>query len=143
MLEAFKGKSLAQIKAIIETDLTNRKKRKGKSKEEEEEEKMEDKRRRFLEQMRPPYIWNFFEQGEQTPHILRAEADPHKCYVDGRIESLFADIQSLGLHLTKNDEARWKLIVKYTLEIFKAEYKKEQEVAAEEAAAATQAPGKK
>ena len=42
--------------------------------------------------MRPPYVWNFFEQGEQTPHILRAEADPHKCYVDGRIESLMADI---------------------------------------------------
>ncbi len=82
--------------------------------------------------MRPPYIWNFFEQGEQTPHILRAEADPHKCYVDGRIESLFADIQSLGLHLTKQDDARWSLLVKYTLEIFKAENKKEQEQAAEE-----------
>jgi hypothetical protein len=52
--------------------------------------------------MRPPFVWNFFEEGEQTPHILRAEAEPHKCYVDGRIESLFADIQSLALHMTKH-----------------------------------------
>lgn len=125
MLESFKGKSMTEIKRIIDTDFANRKKKKGKSKEEEEEEKLEDKKRRFLQQMRPPYIWNFFEQGEQTPHLLRPEADPHKCYVDGRIESLFADIQSLGLHLTKHDDIRWKTIVKYTLEIFKAEFKRE------------------
>lgn len=73
--------------------------------------------------MRPPYIWNFFEQGDQTPHILRAEADPYKCYVDGRIESLMEDITQLGNHLTKHDEPRWKLLVKFTLEIFKAEFK--------------------
>ena len=143
MLETFKGKSLTQIKAIIEADLANRKKKKGKSKEEEEEEKAEDKKRRFLELMRPPYVWNFFEEGDQTPHIIRAEAEPHKCYVDGRIESLLADIQSLGLHLTKHDDARWKLLVKYTLEIFKAQFKHEQEKAAEELKAATAGPAKK
>jgi hypothetical protein len=43
--------------------------------------------------------------------------------------------------LTKNDDARWKLLVKYTVEIFKAEYKKEQEDAAQEAAQAV--PAKK
>jgi len=144
MLEAFKGKTQAQIRTIIETDLANRKKKKGKSKEEEEEEKLEDKKRKFLQQMRPPYVWNFFEEGEQTPHILRPEAEPHKCYVDGRIESLFADIQSLALHITKHQEERWKLLVKYTVEIFKAEFKQEQEKAAEEEKAAAQAaPGKK
>ncbi len=92
MLEAFKGKNLEQVKKIIEADLNNRKKKKGKSKEEEEEEKLEDKKRKFLALMRPPYIWNFFEEGDETPHFLRAEADPAKCYTDGRIESLMADI---------------------------------------------------
>lgn len=121
-----------------------RKFKRGKSKEEEEEEKLEDKRRRFLEQMRPPNVWNFFEQGDQTPHILRAEAEPHKCYCDGRIESIFADIHQLGHHLTRHDDASWKVLVNYTLDIFKAEFQKEQEQAAEEAKQATQGPpGKK
>jgi hypothetical protein len=61
MLEAFKGKSLSEVKKIVESDLTNRKKKKGKTRDEEEEEKLEDKKRKFLEQMRPPYVWNFFE----------------------------------------------------------------------------------
>lgn len=121
MLEAFKGKSLEQIRKLIEADLTLRKKKKGKSKEEEEEEKQEDKKRRFLMMMRPPYIWNFFEEGDETPHILRAEADPAKCYQDGRIESLMADITQLGFHLTKHEEERWNRLVKSTIEIFKAQ----------------------
>lgn len=144
MLEAFKGKSLSEVKKIVETDLTNRKKKKGKTKDEEEEEKLEDKKRKFLEQMRPPYVWNFFEQGEQTPHILRAEAEPHKCYLDGRIESLFADIQQIGNHMTKHEEARWRTLVRYTLEIFKAEHKQDLERAIEEDKAAhVPAPHKK
>ena len=143
MLDAFKGKSRDQIRNLIETDLANRKKKKGKSKEEEEEEKLEDKRRRFLQQMRPPYVWNFFEEGDHTPHILRAEAEPHKCYVDGRVESLFADIQSLAAHITKHQEERWKLLVKYTVEIFKAEHKQDLERATEEEKAAQAAPAKK
>lgn len=121
------------MKQIIDNDLLGRRKlKKGKSKEEEEEEKTEEKRRKFLEQMRPPNVWNFFEQGDQTPHILRAEANPHKCYVDGRIESLFSDITTIGFHLTKHDEISWKKLVDHTLEIFKAEYKQEQEEIAKE-----------
>jgi hypothetical protein len=92
--------------------------------------------------MRPPFVWNFFEQGNQTPHVLRAEADPVKCYVDGRIESLMEDIFQLGFHLTQHADARWRNLVRYTVEIFKAEYKREQEIAAEEAQA-SQAPAKK
>ena len=131
MLEAFKGKSLDQVKKLIEADLNNRKK-KTKSKEEEEEEKAEDKKRRFLAMMRPPYIWNFFEEGDETPHILRAEADPAKCYADGRIESLMADITQLGFHLTKHEEQRWKMLVQYTLDIFKTQNQLDIEHAAEE-----------
>lgn len=136
MLEAFKGKSVDQIRKLIEADLNNRKKRKGKSKEEEEEEKLEDKKRRFLMMMRPPFIWNFFEEGDETPHILRAEADPAKCYADGRIESLMADITQLGFHLTKHEEQRWKMLVQYTIDIFKAQNQMDLEQAAEEEKAA-------
>lgn len=109
------------MQKIIEEDINNRKKKKGKSKDEEEEEKYGEKRRRFLESMRPPFIWNFFEEGDETPKFLRAEADPAKCYIDGRIESLMADITQLGFHLTKHEEQRWKMLVQYTIEIFKAQ----------------------
>jgi len=94
--------------------------------------------------MRPPYIWNFFEEGEETPHILRAEADPAKCYVDGRIESLMADITQLGFHLTKHEEERWRTFVDLTVAIFRAQHQMELEQAAEEEKAAQPVPaGKK
>ncbi len=144
MLEAFKGKTLDQIRKIIDTDLAGRKKKKGKSKEEEEEEKNEEKKRKFLQTMRPPFIWNFFEDGDNTPHILRADADPAKCYVDGRIESLMADITQLGFHITRHEEQRWKTLVECTLEIFRAQNQAEIEQAAEEEKAnPTPAPTKK
>jgi hypothetical protein len=50
--------------------------------------------------MRPPLYWNFFEDGEKkTPHLLRHNADPRKCYIDGRIESVLEDVEAIGLHL--------------------------------------------
>ena len=144
MLQAFKSKNVEEVKKLIEDDLTQRKKKKGKSKEEEEEEKAEDRRRKFLDQMRPPFVWNFFEpQDVLTPHILRAEADTAKCYADGRVESLMEDINQIAIHLTKHEDIRWKSLVNFTLEIFKAEFKREQELAAEEAAAQAQVPTKK
>ena len=141
MLDGFKDptakpKTVEQIQKIIDNDLAQRKKKKGKTKEEEEEEKNEDKRRKFLKMMRPPYIWNFFEEGSHTPHILRAEADPVKCYVDGRIEKLFEDIYALGNSLSHHEEGRWKTLVQLTLEIFKAQNQMEIEQAAEEEKAA-------
>jgi hypothetical protein len=73
--------------------VTRRFKKKNKTKEEEEAEKVEDAKRAFLNHMRPPFAWNFFEDSEvKTPHVLRAEADPKKCYIDGRIESILEDI---------------------------------------------------
>ena len=75
-MEGFRGKKLIEIKKIIDSDLHSRRaKKKNKTKEEEEEEKVEDRKRNFLNYMRPPYNWNFFEDGEkQTPHILRPDA---------------------------------------------------------------------
>jgi hypothetical protein len=53
--------------------------------------------------MRPPYYWNFFEEEDAlVPHVLRPEADPKKCYIDGRIESVMEDIERIGFHLTRN-----------------------------------------
>ena len=34
--------------------------------------------------MRPPYVWNFFEDEDPTPHVLRPHVEPDKCYIDGR-----------------------------------------------------------
>lgn len=77
LLEGFKGKKPIEIKKIIDQDLHGkRSKKKNRNKEEEEEEKLEDKRRDFLNNMRPPNVWNFFEDSEivKTPHLLRPDA---------------------------------------------------------------------
>lgn len=80
--------------------LSKRFKKKNRTKEDEESEKVEDSKREFLNHMRPPFVWNFFEDSEvKTPHIMRADANPTKCYIDGRIESIMQDIYEIGLHL--------------------------------------------
>jgi hypothetical protein len=78
--------------------------------------------------MKPPFCWNFFlkdDEGnteeEKIPHVLRAEAEPYKCYIDGRVESVLEDINSLGFHLTRHEDVRWKTLREFTLEIFKHE----------------------
>ena len=79
--------------------------------------------------MKPPYCWNFFlkdDEGneieeEKIPHVLRAEAEPQKCYIDGSVESVLEDIISLGFHLTRHEDIRWKTLREFTLEIFKHE----------------------
>ena len=70
-----------------------------------------DAKRGFLNHMRPPFCWNFFEDSEQKiPHVLRPDADPTKCYIDGRIESIIEDIYQIGLHLTLHEDQRWKTL---------------------------------
>ena len=56
-----------------------------------EEGKIEDQRRNFMVPLRPhDKIWNFvYDDEKQRPkHVLRPEADPAKCYIDGRVEKL-------------------------------------------------------
>lgn len=72
-----------------------------------EEGKTEDKKRNFMVPLRPHQrIWNFdFNEeecheckdgdktgccGEKPKHVLRSDADPTKCYIDGRIERFLA-----------------------------------------------------
>lgn len=97
---------------------------KDRTKEKEEEEKVLDKKRAFINYMKPPYCWNFFlkdddEEEQKVPHVLRAEAEPQKCYIDGRVESVLEDINSLGFHLTRHEDLRWKTLRNFTIEIFK------------------------
>lgn len=63
--------------------------------------------------------------------MLRPEANPTKCYIDGRIESIMEDIYQIGLHLTLHEDVRWKTLRTFTLDIFKHEAKHEHELANE------------
>jgi hypothetical protein len=45
-------------------------------------------------------LWNFGKVVEEE-HKFRAIADPKKCYIDGRIESLDELIVKIGDHLRK------------------------------------------
>lgn len=92
MLEGWpKSVSAAKINQLIQKDLENRRNRsKELSNDKEsdpiEEGKKEDAMRRLMNKYRPPHYWNFFEEEiEVVPHVFRPEADPNKCYIDGRV----------------------------------------------------------
>ena len=89
--------------------------------------------------MKPPFCWNFFipdhevdEEEQKVPHVLRADAEPTKCYIDGRVESVLEDINGLGFHLTRHEELRWKTLRNFTIEIFKQEMQREHKQMEEE-----------
>lgn len=63
-----------------------------------EEGAKEDKKRAFMVPLRPhEKIWNFVYDNEKDKpkHVLRPDADPAKCYIDGRIESLSTQINQV------------------------------------------------
>lgn len=107
LLKGYQKKNVKDKAKHIESHLhEKRMKVKNKTKEQEEEEKSHDKNRGYLHQMRPgpPGLnscWNFFEDDKPTPHVLRHNANPFECYQDGRMESLFEDIEKLGYRLTR------------------------------------------
>ena len=43
-------------------------------------------------------IWNFIYDDEKSrpKHVLRPDANPAKCYIDGRIEALFGHIEMIA-----------------------------------------------
>ena len=56
-----------------------------------EEGKDEDLKRTFMVPHRPhELVWNFIydDPKDKPKHVLRPEACPEKCYIDGRIEKL-------------------------------------------------------
>lgn len=88
-----------------------------------EEGKVEDKKRSFMTPLRPhERIWNFeYDDAVKRPkHVLRPEADPAKCYIDGRVEALFEIIHNVSSQLTTFTKERWDKLNMHTLEIFKS-----------------------
>ena len=56
---------------------------------------------------------------------MRHDAKPQECYIDGRVESVLKDIYDIGKNLTSYDDEKWKTLRNRTLEIFKAQAKRE------------------
>ena len=79
MLEGLKVPEVKDVKRVIDGHLNaTRLQKKNRDKDEEEKEKVHDKNRNFLNDMRPPFCWNFFEDAEEkTPHVLRHNAEPN------------------------------------------------------------------
>ena len=91
----------------------------------EEKAKVDNKKRRFMSTLRPPYYWNFFEDGplpDRVDHVLRYNAKPTDCYSDGRVEKILTNIEEIGMNLQRYEEQKWKTLRKQTLVIFKDEF---------------------
>jgi len=91
----------------------------------EEKAKLESKKRKFMNGIRPPQYWNFFEDGpvpDRVKHVLRHNAKPQECYSDGRVEIILQNIEEIGMNLQRYEEAKWNTIKKHTLEIFNHEF---------------------
>ena len=112
------------------------KKLKGKDADEWEKKQHEDhQKRKFLNDIRPPYYWNFFEDvqvDQRVEHVLRHNANPKQSYKDKRVEKILEAIEELAMGLTKFEEGNWKRITEAAIKIFKDEdqrsQKKEQEL---------------
>jgi hypothetical protein len=62
---------------------------------------VEDQKRNFIVNYRPHQdvkVWNFIEDNEESkiPHVLRANADPNKAYIDGRVGLLLIIIEGMA-----------------------------------------------
>lgn len=83
------------------------------------------KLRTKLDEMRPPKVWNFFEdkpQTERVSHVLRYNANPAQCYKDGRIEGILKNVEEIGMNLSKYEETKWKTLRKHTMAVFANEF---------------------
>jgi hypothetical protein len=72
--------------------------------------------------MRPPKIWNFFEDSEEKiEHVIRYDAKPTACYQDGRIQKIMENVQEIAMDLKTYREDIWKVLQRNTLDVFKAQ----------------------
>lgn len=130
MLEAFKGQKANKIEQFIDSDhkdrITNAKKLMPKDGEEYEAKALEHmKKRRFMNEIRPPMYWNFFEDGpdiSRVAHVLRHNAKPTECYTDGRVEKILTAIEEIGMSLQRYEEQKWAMLRKRTCDIFSQEF---------------------
>ena len=82
----------------------------------------DNKKRKFMNQLRPPGYWNFFEdckEEEKVEHVLRFDAKPADSYKDGRIEMIMQNIEEIGMNLSKHEPEKFNQLRKRTLAIFK------------------------
>lgn len=126
LLEAFKGLNEAKVQKLIDEDqkerIGNEKKLRKKDAEDYYKQAVEDsKKRKQLDTMRPPAVWNFVQDSaeEQIPHVLRAKANPSKCYEDGRIEKIQEALDRIGRDVSKYEEIKWNTLMKHTLDVFR------------------------
>ena len=87
-----------------------------------EEGKVEDSKRKFMVPYRPhERIWNFEydDLAKKPKHVLRANAKPTDCYIDGRIEKLFEVINKMSVQIKLFNAERWNKLCSHTLQIFK------------------------
>lgn len=92
-------------------------------------EAQKDKKRRFMNDLRPGKIWNFFEdcpQDEKVDHVMRYNAKPEACYVDGRINEILQNIESISANLSMHAEVVWDNLLKNSHVVFKSMYEKHQ-----------------
>lgn len=65
-----------------------------------------------MNQFRPENkYWNFIQDGPQedlVEHVLRYDADPTKCYEDGRVEKILENLDEIGLNLKNYEEVNWR-----------------------------------
>jgi hypothetical protein len=65
--------------------------------------------------------WNFIEEEDPVPHILRVNADPTQAYIDHRIENTLDIIKELSTHLKTYKKQFWDQLLEYELNIFKTQ----------------------
>jgi len=134
LLKGFGKEKPDKIRQLIDDDHKERiSKEKNKletGQEEYEAKAMEHlKKRRFMNSVRPPHYWNFFEDGreeERVKHVLRFNANPNECYHDGRIETVLQFISEIGGNLRNYEEIKWNQLCKMVCDIFYNDYKKDQ-----------------
>lgn len=85
----------------------------------------EMKKRRFMNEIRPPMYWNFFEDGpeiQKVKHVLRYNAKPTESYIDGRVDKILQVIEEIGMSLQRYEENNWAMLRKRTCAIFNQEF---------------------
>lgn len=120
LLEAFKGQKPKQIEAFIENDhkerISNEKVMMSKDADQFEARAIQHiKKRKFMNEIRPPVYWNFFEDGpeeERVKHVLRHNAKPTDAYCDGRVEKILTAIEEIGMNLQRYEESKWTVLRK-------------------------------
>ncbi len=68
----------------------------------EDKEKVKNRKRKFMNTIRPPDYWNFFDDSvsmDKIQHVLRFNAKPSSCYSDGRVEEILTTIEEIGMNL--------------------------------------------